>query len=141
MVIRWSPSSPASEIFQDFAPLVASDLVIFEDWDSGGVDADALWNIAFESANSLRKDQWRKRPDGSVGTSVQRSSWVIGTHSRWCSLTISSRRALCQMKRRNPMRQMTGRRRPLSPNEKTTKVRIDKRSIKLQEHSHWRSRP
>ena len=84
----WTPPrSTASEIFQDFAPLIAADLGIFEDWGNGGVDADALWNIAFGSANSFRKkgSMVKASPDGSVGTSVQRSSWVIGTH--WCSPT------------------------------------------------------
>ena len=38
------------------------------DWDNGGVDADALWNIAFECANSFRKK-------GSMVTSSRWFSW------------------------------------------------------------------
>ena len=41
--MTWTPPrSPASEIFQDFARIIAADLVIFDDWDNGRVEEERI---------------------------------------------------------------------------------------------------
>ena len=58
-----APRSPADQIFKDFAPLIAADLGL--NWEGGAVTAEAVWNLAFESADSFRKK----------GSMVKTSTW------------------------------------------------------------------